>query len=95
MGCSAVFFIPISAFILNELMKAQKPNDPVSRILLVLLESVAITSLLFFSAGLLWSVFGLDLLKQILDFISIKFAWTIIPFVILIITLTLIAVIKG
>lgn len=95
MGCSAIFFVPLSAFILNEVIKAPPQNDPVVRILLVLLLDVAIASLLFFTAGLLWSIFKLDSLKQLLSFLAIKFAWTIIPFGILVLTLTAIAVIKG
>ena len=56
---------------------------------------MAIASLLFFSAGLLWAISGLGVIKTILDFIAVRFACTIIPFLILILVLTAIAVIKG
>lgn len=95
LGCSALFFIPLSAFILSLLWDGPKANDPIDRLLLVLLESVAFASLLFFVAGLFWAVFGNPLLKRVLDSIAIKFAWTIIPFVLLIVVLTVMAVVKG
>ena len=95
LGCSAIAFIPLSAFILNETMKVQKLNDPLTSLLLSLLQSVAVASLMFFCAGLLWAVTGLEVIKQTLDFIAIKFAWTIVPFLILILVLVVIAVIKG
>lgn len=95
LGCSSLFFRPLSAFIIGVQWEGQKANDPTERLLLVLLESVAFASLLFFLAGLLWAVSGIPLLKKVLDSIAIKIAWTIIPFVLLTVLLTVMAVIKG
>jgi len=47
----------------------------------ILLDELVLTGLLFFTLGFLWALSGHRRLKSMLDVVSVKLAWIVIPLV--------------
>jgi hypothetical protein len=80
LGIGGLLFIPLAARgAWYLLFIAPRPQAPVEWTFRILLDELALLGTLFFSLGFLWAISGSPSLKWLLDVISVKFAWFLIP----------------
>ena len=80
LAVGGLLFVPLSVAGLWFLsFESPRPQNLLEWIVRVLLEELAIGATLFFSLGFLWGMTGHPNLKRILDAISVRFAWILIP----------------